>query len=76
MASQAPEDFGLWPENEQAVNLFIAMSTQVRTAGINGRVLGFDYAVLPWVMRRLGIARRDESAVFQQFQIAEDELLK
>jgi hypothetical protein len=52
------------------------MSTQVRTAGINGRVLGFDYAVLPWVMRRLGIARRDESAVFHQLQIAEDELLK
>lgn len=52
------------------------MSTQVRTAGINGRVLGFDYAVLPWVMRRLGIARRDESVVFHQFQIAEDELLK
>lgn len=52
------------------------MSTQLRTAGINGRIIGFDYAVLPWVMRRLGIARRDESLVFRQLQIAEDELLK
>ena len=43
---------------------------------LNGRVIGFDYAVLPWVMRRLGIARSDHSAVFRQLQIAEDELLK
>ena len=52
------------------------MRTQLRTAGGNGRILGFDYTVLPWVMRRLGIARRDESAVFSQLQVAEDELLK
>lgn len=52
------------------------MSTQLRTAGLNGRVIGFDYSVLPWVMRHLGIARRDESAVFRKLQIAEDELLK
>jgi hypothetical protein len=76
LAEQPSADFRLWPENEQAIDLFIAMSTQVRTAGLNGRVIGFDYAVLPWVMRRIGIARRDESAVFRQLQIAEDELLK
>ena len=58
------------------IDLFIAMSTQVRTAGLNGRLIGFDYAVLPWVMRRLGIPRRNESAIFRQLQIAEDELLK
>lgn len=52
------------------------MSTQLRTAGINGRVIGFDYNALPIVMRALGIARRDQAAVFSQLQIAEDEMLK
>ena len=81
MAAEAtPEaesaDFRLWPENVGAIDLFLAMSTQLRTAGINGRVIGLDYAVLPWVMRRLGIKRCDEAAVFRQLQIAEDELLR
>ena len=76
LENQAPADFPLWPENEQAIDLFIAMSTQLRTAGLNGRVIGFDYNALPIVMRALGIARRDQPGVFRQLQIAEDELLK
>ena len=52
------------------------MSTQLRTAGLNGRVIGFDYSALPIVMRALGIARRDQPGVFRQLQTAEDELLK
>ena len=66
----------LWPENELAIDLFLAMSTQLRTAGLNGRVIGFDYSVLPFVMRQLGIGRHDQAAVFRQLQVAEDELLK
>ena len=52
------------------------MSTQVRMAGLNGRVIGFDYSVLPWVMRQIGVARRDEPVVFRQLQVAEGEMLK
>lgn len=76
LADRGPDIPSLWPENAPAFDLFLAMGTQLRTAGINGRVIGFDYAVLPWVMRQIGIARRDMADVFRRFQIAEDEFIR
>lgn len=52
LAAQSPVDFPLWPENEQGFDLFIAMSTQLRTAGINGRVPAYVEILLDGFMEQ------------------------
>ena len=49
-----PVQFGVWAENEAPLAVLMAMRTQLRRSGLDGRVEGLDYAVLPWVMRRCG----------------------
>lgn len=52
----------VWPDNESAVNVFMAMSTQWRV-GVAGPV-GLDYGALPAVLRLAGVARSTWSDVF------------
>ena len=73
--ARGPVEFGLWPQNDLPMKVLLAMRTQLRRAGVYGRVVGLDYAVLPWVMRQVGVARRDEPTVFCMLQVAEAELL-
>ncbi len=60
-------------EDEPAVRLFLAMSTQWRVEGFSGRRLGMDYAVLPATAEMLGIAR--DPATFHALRIMEAEAL-
>lgn len=68
------EDFAsptvqVWPENIEAVSVFLAMQTQWRV-GMNGRT-GMDYSALDAVWPLVGIRRRDRTRVFQEFRIIE-----
>ncbi|MFZ4537816.1 DUF1799 domain-containing protein [Propionivibrio sp.] len=71
----APCPYALWPENEAPMNVLIAMRKQLRRSGMDGRVDGLDYAVLPWVMQQLGIAPEATASVFEALQWAEDEMV-
>lgn len=70
----ATEDFGIWPENWAALGVFLAMSTQWRV-GFSG-AYGLDYAVLPIVESRLGIARAQRPEVFGGLRILESAVLE
>lgn len=64
------EAVGVWPDNLQAVNVFISLSTQWRT-GMNGAT-GLDYNALPVVMRMTGVMQADRAAVFEDVRTLED----
>jgi hypothetical protein len=64
----------VWPDNLQAVNVFIAMATQWRV-GPAGAV-GLDYAALEPVMRMTGVPPGDVADVFGGVRIMEDAALE
>ena len=66
-------DVDVWPDNLQAVNVFVAMGSQWR-AGMAGPT-GLDYASLPVVMRMQGIKRADWPQVFDEVRVLENEAL-
>jgi hypothetical protein len=63
----------IWPDNETAVNVFVAMSTQWRT-GFNGAT-GLDYGALPVVLRLQQIPRPDWPDTFDALRVLEGEAL-
>lgn len=60
----------VWPENRQAVIVFLTMRTQWRVAGMGGRV-GLDYSALPEVWRRTKTPPADRDEVFSMLRIME-----
>lgn len=68
------DEISVWPDNWQAVDVFIAMGTQWR-AGMSGAT-GLDYGVLRDVMGLHGIKKRDRSDVFAAVRIMEGAALK
>lgn len=68
------EDFPVFPENVQALRVFIAMGTQWRTVGggLSGLIYtGLDYSALPEVWKRQGIHKKDRTRLFEQLRIME-----
>lgn len=63
----------IWPDNVQAVNVFVAMSTQWRV-GMGGAT-GLDYAALPVVMRLAGVPPADRAEVFDAVRAMEEAAL-
>lgn len=64
--------FAVWPENETALRVWLAMETQWRgqPMGLAGaRPQGLDYTALPVVFELLGVA--DRATVFRQLQTME-----
>jgi len=70
----APDWFDVFPENWAAVRVFSLMSTQWRF-GMNGAV-GLDYAALPVVEARAGVANEDLADLFWAVREMELETLK
>lgn len=64
----------IWPDNVQAVNVFISMATQWRI-GPNG-VTGLDYNALAFVMRANDVKEADRAAVFDDLRTLEDAALE
>lgn len=53
-ARRAEEGLEILPANWPAVEVFVAMGTQWRRAGMGGTAIGLDYAALPAVCQALG----------------------
>lgn len=64
----------VWPDNVQAINMFIAASTQWRV-GLSG-ASGLDYSALESVLRMSGLPRKDWPPLFEDIRVMEDEALK
>lgn len=64
---------GVWPDNIQAVNAFIQMSTQWRVSATGPT--GLDYNALPVVMRMGCIPAKDRPSVFEDVRVMEDAAL-
>jgi hypothetical protein len=61
------EDFGVWPENWAAVEMFLRVQTQWRTS--MGGVIGLDYAAVAWVLKLYGI--EDQRSLLEDLQVME-----
>lgn len=72
---ERPEDFELWPEHQEAWNVYLGCSTQWRVAvGMGGAYWeGLDYSGVDVVMRRYKVPRNRQDVVFGQVQVLEDE---
>jgi len=64
----------VWPDNMPAVRVFVAMSTQWRSAGYGAT--GLDYNALPVVLRMKGIPRTDWPDIFESIRNLEDSALQ
>lgn len=63
----------MWPENQAAVAVFIAMTTQWRNSGFGAT--GLDYGVLDFIMDRKRIPAEDRDDVFESVQVMEEAAL-
>lgn len=70
-----PDDCEVWPENWQAVSVFISLGTQWRLAP-NGRRYGLDYVAIQPTLRLLGVAKKEWAELFQSLRIMEAAFLE
>ena len=61
--------FAIWPENREAVEVFLALSTQWRFEGMSGTYFGLDYPGVEAALRMLRI--KDRRAVFDDLRAME-----
>ena len=59
----------VWPENESAVDVYMAMRTQWRVS--QAGVIGLDYTPLPAVLKLVGIPKKERSEVFESIRLME-----
>ena len=64
-------DFEVWPENWQALEMWLQVCTQWRV-GMNGAV-GLDYNVLKWLFELYDV--KDQRSLFEDLQIMETAFL-
>jgi len=72
------EDFAIWPDNAETLELFLACRTQWRVAGsAHGLIcLGLDYAGVEVVMRAQRVKKQEWKDVFNGVQQMEFAALK
>lgn len=63
----------MWPDNWQALDVFVALQTQWRFSQIGPT--GLDYSALGAVMRLRGVKKRDRADTFEAIRIMESEAL-
>lgn len=68
LADDANDVCEVWPENRQALEVFLALQTQWRTGALGG-VLGLDYTALEAVLRMMQVT--DQPTMFEDMQIME-----
>lgn len=66
---EASGHVGIFPDNLDAVDVFITMDTQW-SVGFSGRT-GLDYSKLPFVMRMAGIERKEWPRIFDSVRVME-----
>lgn len=67
MEEPAPEDFEVWPENWDAVVMFLRISTQWRTS--MGGPIGLDYGALEWLFRLYEV--KEPRSLLEDLQVME-----
>jgi hypothetical protein len=67
------DDYEVWPENWEAVQMFLRCQTQWRTAGMGG-VLGLDYGAVAWLLRLYRV--KDQRALLEDLQTMEAAVLE
>jgi hypothetical protein len=67
-------DFEVWPDHVQAVEVFASLLTQWRL-GQKG-VIGLDYAAIPAVLEMKRVGRDDWPELFDQIRVMENEAVK
>lgn len=70
-----PEDFELWPEHQNALEVFYACRHQWRVAvGFGGAWFqGLDFSAVDVAIRHLGICHEAQREVFEQLLVMESE---
>jgi Phage related hypothetical protein (DUF1799) len=63
-----PEDFGVWLENWDVLDLFLRLQTQWRTGPMGG-VIGLDYGGVEALFRLCGVKKKAE--IFDMIQAME-----
>lgn len=61
------EDFGIWPENWPAVQMFLRVQTQWRTT--MGGVIGLDYAAVQWLFKLYDV--EEPRSLLEDLQVME-----
>ena len=61
------EDFGIWPENWSAVEMFLRVQTQWRTT--TSGVIGLDYAAVRWLFKLYDV--EEPRALLEDLQVME-----
>jgi hypothetical protein len=72
----------VYPENWAALNVFLAMSTQWRTAIVAGAfggggviMVGMEYTAIEPVCRLMGVRKRERADVFARLRVMEEAAL-
>ncbi len=74
LVTDVPDDFEVWPECLESVDLFMALRTQWHFGGLGGRAPGLDYQALNATMEMMGVP--DRSQTFRDIRVMESEVLK
>lgn len=74
LTARPVEPCKVWPENWDALRLFLAMGTQWRRAGMVGLPVGLDYRPLEMVAGALSVAI--DAALLRRLRVLEDAVLE
>lgn len=74
LVTDEPDDFEVWPECLESVDLFMALRTQWHFGGLGGRAPGLDYQALNAAMEMMGVL--DRAQAFRDIRAMEGEALK
>lgn len=74
LVTDEPDDFEVWPECLESVDLFMALRTQWHFGGLGGRAPGLDYQALAAAMEMMGVLDRPQA--FRDIRVMEGEALK
>ena len=78
---QSEPEFGVYPENWPAVQVFLALTTQWRTVAVStwgsARLIqtGLDYSAIEPVMKLTGVKPKRRAAIFEKVRIMEEAAL-
>jgi hypothetical protein len=68
-APTKPEHFEVWEENWLAVEMFLRVQTQWRSA--MGGLLGLDYGAVEWLFNLYEVAVEDQRSMLEDLQVME-----
>lgn len=71
----APEVFGVWAANEEALGVFLRLKRQWRLHPFSGKPVGLDHVAIPATLRLMGIPAKRWPGIFSMLGVCEDVVL-